>query len=509
MAIIGVLVIAGYFLVRTFLHTDAKPASTAPTSLEAAIDLRPSIIAKINEVINKGSDGLYSFTTKDMTLDVLTGTVHFLEPKLTPDLSKLPLLEEQRKAPDDVFTISLNSLTVEGIGLKDFTSKKDIDLDALEFINPTIKVYHKKRTYNQSTIKDTATLYQRIMQNMEHIGIKKLVIKNGTIINENVAKNKTTKVQNVSVDLENILIDSSTQYSKDRFLFAEKAAIQIKNYHSKTTDNLYELSTELIKISGTNNLMSISNLNLLPIGNKEDFERKVGHMQERYSIKVPSLQFKKMDWWALFNEEAFTAQEVEMSNSNIEVYLDRTKQPPTKTKIGKYPHQLLMKLPLQVNIKQLNINNAEVMYEELNPVSGKSGKLYLNNLNAHAINVTNEKDQISKNRFSKVSATALIKKTVPLSAHLSFDLKQYKSGNFTAQVKIGATDNRKIINEVAEPLGLLSIKTGSISNLSSTISGNNIQGSGKVLLAYNDLHISLLKKDETESDGLGKNPKRI
>ena len=502
MGIIGILAAAGYFFMRSFLHAENKPESTAPTKLEAAIDLRPSIIAKINDIINKGSNGLYSFSTKDMTVDVLAGSVLFLQPKLTPDFSKLPQLDKEKRAPDDVFTISLNSLKIKGLGLKDILSIKSIDLDTLEFIKPLITVYHKKRSYN-NTAQDTATLYQKIMHNLEHLGVKKIIIKEGTLINENVAKGKKTKLDNLFVVLDNVVIDSTTQYSKDRFLFAKNAAIEIKNYRAKTANDLYQLSTDVVHISQNKNSVTITNLSLLPTLNKKAFARKVGHMQERYSIQVPSIQLKNLDWWALLNEEELKASEAVVSNAKFDVYLDRSQPSSGKSKVGMYPHQLLMKLPMKVNIRKLNLVNARVTYTEFNPLSEKSGTLYLDHLSAQATNLTNEKDQITKGRFAQVNAKAMVKESIPLTAHLTFDLAKYKQGKFTAQLSVGGTNDRKLVNDIAEPLGLLSIKTGTVTQLKSTINGTNTQGFGTVLLTYQNLHIQMLKKEE-EGKGLAK-----
>ncbi len=51
---------------------------------------------------------------------------------------------------------------------------------------------------------------------------------------------------------------------------------------------------------------------------------------------------------------------------------------------------------------------------------------------------------------------------------------------------------------------MVSLKTGTITSLTSTLDGNNTKASGKVVLQYQNLHIRILKKDEGEPGGFRK-----
>ena len=504
MAVIGLLVIAGYLFLRSSLKTEKAPKKIADNELEAAIDLRPLFIARLNEIINKGSDGLYQFTTEDLKVDVLAGTVIFIKPKLVPDFSLLPELEKKHKAPDDVFTISLDSLSINGLDLQDVLSKKNIDLDELLLIHPAIKVVHQKRKNQKIQGNDTATLYKRIMGQMKHIAVKKIIIKEGTLENKNLTKNKISKLTGLSVLLNDLLLDSSTQKGRDRFLFSKSATISFKDYATTTGNKRYRVGMDEVTINGTQNSLQIKNLALIPQESKEAFSQKVKTRTERYSIKIPSLQLKNIAWWDLMNEEEMKADEAIIAHCTIEVYLDRSLPPSSKSKIGSYPHQLLMALPLPVDVRVVTIKNSDIVYEEFNPASGKTGKLFLNDFSARATNITNMPNEIKKNRFAKIEATALVKHSIPLKANLTFDLAQYKSGKFSASVAIGGTNNLQILNDLAEPLGMVSLKTGTITSLTSTLDGNNTKASGKVVLQYQNLHIRILKKDEGEPGGFRK-----
>ena len=63
-----------------------------------------------------------------------------------------------------------------------------------------------------------------------------------------------------------------------------------------------------------------------------------------------------------------------------------------------FPHQLIMKLPLKINIEKLTVNDLDIVYEELSKVSGQSGKVYANGLHGIIYNLTNLPDAIKTNR---------------------------------------------------------------------------------------------------------------
>ncbi len=60
--------------------------------------------------------------------------VTIIKAKLIPDSAALRRLDAAQKAPDDVFTISFDSVRVTGVSLANFIHKKDISLDTI-FVN--------------------------------------------------------------------------------------------------------------------------------------------------------------------------------------------------------------------------------------------------------------------------------------------------------------------------------------------------------------------------------------
>jgi hypothetical protein len=163
-----------------------------------------------------------------------------------------------------------------------------------------------------------------------------------------------------------------------------------------------------------------------------------------------------------------------------------------------------MELPLKINIEKLAVNNLDVTYEELSKLSGQTGKVHVNNLHGTIINLTNLPDAIKRNKTTTVSASGIFADVAPVSLKLNFDLANYKSGAFSAQVKTKKGFDGQLINSVAQPLGLFMVKRGQLQELTSQLAGNNHQAQGTVLMLYNDLHITPMKQDQQKPGTLKK-----
>src|SRR5437762_2002432 len=83
-----VVVISAYLYVRySFLKTDEIKAD--PSKARSALDLRPQIIAKLQELVKKGSGGLYNLSIDKIQPHVILSKLDMQDAVLTPDTAVL------------------------------------------------------------------------------------------------------------------------------------------------------------------------------------------------------------------------------------------------------------------------------------------------------------------------------------------------------------------------------------------------------------------------------------
>lgn len=511
--VVGILIIAAYLSIRFFMSGDIKKAgNTAQANSNSSnkqnktpdkqLDLRPLFIAKMQQLIKQGSKGLYDLTVDSIEVDVLQSTAVLHKVQLTPDDKALAALHALKMAPDAVFKASFHSLKIEGINLDDAVTRKTLDFQLVNFSRPVVEVFHHKRKYNEVKRKNSEPLYTRIVKDMKKIFVAKLIVENGSFIHHNLAsKDKVTRLNDIALQFNDILIDSTTQQSADRFLFAKSAQITMRNYAVKTTDDLYLFRINKAVIEAPKQMMTLSGMSLTSRYKPEAFQKKQVHRKELYDLFVPRIVFQKIDWWQLMNENKLLADHLKISDAKVKVQLDRNLPPPA-SKMGGFPHQLMMKLALKMHVKKAVVQNMHLSYEENSPQSRMKGKLDFDQINMRISNITNMPQIINGNDMAVVQATARFMKQVPLKARFSFNLSDSKNGGFTSSFSMPSFDG-EIVNSVSQPLGLFKVEAGKVNRLKIEVQGNQHKATASTQLLYNDLKVSIYEK-ENDEEGLDK-----
>ncbi len=480
LSIIAVIVIGAFFYLK----------------FRKSKDFEPLIKAKLQELVKDGSNGLYVLDIDKIEIDVIGSKLTVHNAALLIDSARLKVLDAAGIAPKDVYKIALSDIIIDGINIGDFINKKNVDLDALTIKNPVFEIYHPVNK-KDTIVKDTATLYSRIAKTLGHFYVKNLSVTNMDFIYHNITgKEKLTEFRDVSMKFQDIEIDSLTQYDTTRFFYAKNAIINLHDYSVGTADSLYFIKADSLSLHAAQRTLDVTGLYLIPRGDRQEFSKKLKFYKDRYDIKFKKASFKNIDWYHLFLSEGFTASQAELENGEMEVYANTYIPRSSESKVGNYPHQMLMKLDFPVNVDSVIVKNFKLTYTELNPKSKESGSIVFDNIDAVISNITNIKERIAVNKFLKVNARSSLMSKAALDAVFTFDLTKTKNGDFSVDGELGPM-NGLDLNPVTKPLGMFEINSLSIKKLKLHVNGSNYRGSGTVFFVYDDLKITVLKKDDS------------
>ncbi|MEO6542030.1 MAG: hypothetical protein ABIN74_13590 [Ferruginibacter sp.] len=490
--IIVVAIITGLYVAIRYGFLRTRDYNPDNSKARSALDLRPAIIAKMQQLVKDGSSGLYRLSVEQVEPHLGSSSLQIIHASLVPDSPAIKRLDDLQQLPNDIFRISFAALQVEGINIDDLLSTDKISLSKISISKPVIEVYHQKRNYNKAG--DSLTLYQKLLKSFKTIAVSTIEIKDGTFISHNITKGKRNQVDHVSLTMNDVLIDSSTQYDKKRKLFAKKLELTVNNYTARSPDSLYSIKFGSINISGVEDKLTALNIEIHPILSKQQFQKQFTTRKEIFNISMPRISLTGIDWWLLFNEGALTANEALMENSRCSVYLDRS-LPFRKVKQNNFPHQMLMEIPVPIAISKLRMVNAQLTYTEYNPAMGKAGTIIVNSMNGQLTNVTNMPDRIRQNSTMTISSSGLFMKKIPLTLGFQFNLAKYKTGDFSMNLQIKNIYS-SILNPITVPLAEFMIKKGTIQKGTAHVTGNNFKTHGKGELLYSDLYLVAVKKDE-------------
>lgn len=295
--------------------------------------------------------------------------------------------------------------------------------------------------------------------------------------------------------MEDLLIDSSTQFDTDRFFFAKRALISLKKYTYNTPDSLYRFAVNDIDIKTNSRTMSLKQVSFQPRGSIERFYQVLKHQQDRFNLSIHEVTFQHIDWWSLLAEESFLARSLNLAGGSIKIYNDRSLPPNKASKLGKYPHQLLVKLPFDLKIDTVHVNNVDLSYEEKNPLTDQTGTIYFDNVHATVRNVTNIREEILRSKAMIIDARARFMKESPVSAHFKLDLLNASNGGFAVTTEMGPV-SVEALNSITRPLGMVEIKSLKLHSVSIAVTGNNNVANSKVKILYEDLKINALKEED-------------
>jgi hypothetical protein len=503
-AILFLLIVGGYLYIR-FGYLKAKDFKPDTSKQKSIIDLRPAIIAKLQQLVKDGSNGLYVLSINTLEPHLLSSKLDISNASIRIDTAAMHQLDSLQLLPDDIFTFHFSTLHIDGIGIDDLLHKDRIEITGIQVTDPMIDVYHKKRSYNEAEREqnDSLTLYERLKGQLKKVEIKKIDVMNATYTNHDIAKHKMAKFNAVSILVNDLLIDSSTKHDKSRFLFAKHTTIQTKNYSMPTADSLYFFKIGSISIAGEQHSITAKDVELVPRLTRKQFETKLKSREDMYHFAFSKIILNSIDWLAIINNEKLGSKHIEISGGMFSDFLDRSVQSSPAIEMNNFPHQLLMKVPFKVSVDRLDIKNVNLSYEEHNPLSDQNGTVYFDNINGRMNHVSNIPAEIKLHPVANFSATALFMHHVPMSAKFTFNLAKIKTGEFTADIIMDTLDNITI-NKISEPLGLFSVKTGQMQHAAGHIDGNNFNTKGKIAMQYNNLHIKPLKKDKEEKGKLKK-----
>jgi hypothetical protein len=302
--------------------------------------------------------------------------------------------------------------------------------------------------------------------------------------------------------MNDVLIDSSTQYDTKRFLFAKQANLSTKNFYGRTPDSLYYFKCSSIDISTTGNNLTALNIELHPRENRQQFESHLKQRKEIYNLTIPKITVSGINWWDLANQKNIIANEATISNASCDIFLDRS-LPFRKVKVNNFPHQILMRLPVPLSITKMHIRHCNLAYSEHNPGMDKTGTVYIDDMNGEVTNITNMHEQIKKHKILVIKSSGLFMHKIPMTNGFTFNLSKYKTGAFTMDLNIGAIDS-SVLNPITEPMGEFMIQKGSIQKGIAHVTGNNFKGGGKGELLYKDLYLVGLKKDKNKPGSIKK-----
>lgn len=462
---------------------------------------KPLLQAELKALVLKTSDSLYHIEYSDFNLNINTGSATLSDFKLVPDTNVYNKLVSLKKAPDNLFTLSVKKLSINNLGAVKAYKEKILNISSILIENPSLTVVNKRFKFNDTVkVGKPKSPYEIIKKTFKQLHIDSIGLKDISLnyINKNNAIEKRTALKHLDINISDIVIDSLSDKDTSRFYYTKGVDIIIKDYKFATPDSLYKAAVNRIYFSTLKRLIYLDGVSFLPRYTKTDFYLKTHEAGDIYNLKFNRIAINSIDLQRFLRDQMLYAGTLNIANGNVQIYSNNAYKGIKSIKIGKDPEQSLQNVALDMQLKRINIKNTLISYSESDATSGYTGVITFNHTNATIFNVTNDDDVKKANPYMIAHINTRFMDAGNLNVNFNFNLAS-KTGAFNYNGTLGRFDGRKL-DKLVKPLALVHVQSADIQKLHFNVDGSNYSGKGQLEFYYKNLNIQLLKKVEGKAE---------
>jgi hypothetical protein len=451
---------------------------------------------KVGEAVLNKTEGLYSIHYEGLSFDEVGGVLHAKNIQVVPDTAVYRQMVKEGRDPPVLLRLTIPALDITGVKTPKALLTKQIEGSKVEINGPTIEVLEGDGKKGAKIYDPASGLSKQLLGKLLKIKVDSVKITHADVrVSRMNEKEVLFSSNNVSFLFSDVVIDSTSGGDSSRILFARGLEMACDEIAFPTKNKKYRLHVAGVRFSSRNDALHIHQVKIMPQLPEDAFARSFPVQKDRYDLSFEDVSLVHISRQGVWDKE-IVADSLVIGKSAFRIYRDLSRPPDTTSKVGKYPQQLLMRLPISVRIKAAVFKNSFIEYKERNAKSDSAGKLQFYNVWATFRNITNRKEDIALDNKCVLSFKAQLLNKVPADARVVMLLRD-PYGKFSIEGNIGAIDVASL-NPITRPMGLAQMDKGKIHQLHFNITGNDSTSDGKVLLLYEDLKISLLKKDKDE-----------
>ncbi|MGB5007713.1 MAG: hypothetical protein WBO39_12320 [Ferruginibacter sp.] len=431
------------------------------------------VVAKVQEVHVKGDKHNATFTDVEYN-----APARFI---------KLAGFRQKNSAGKIV--LDINNTSISNISTDAFILRQQLQAEELVSDGGLLTFYIKKGS-SADSLKDELEIdnnyFDEALVNKVSVGKTNIHIYNRAKPNEAPVVISAVKFDAVDIqklhsgtNIKNLISSSNWKLSAAGFSFL-------------TENKRYKIQLGAFDINNANSSMRIQSIKVIPQFTEAAFSRILRKQEDLYDLEFRNIVLAGIDTRLLILKKRLEAATATLQPV-VKIYRDRTVAEDLDSKVGKYPHQMLQTIKFPFSIKKLTIRNGTVSYSEKAEVSGKTGTVFFNNINGTVNNITNISDLISKSNLLELDATASFMGISKVHTLWKLPLNS-SNGAFDVSGTAGGF-NAVSLNPLIEPLGMASVKKGSVQHLTFKMTGTDLMTKGNATILYKDLKIEVLKID--------------
>ena len=433
-----------------------------------------------------------------MNLDEASGYLYLSNLQIVPDTAKFMQLVRDKKNPPLLVSLTIPALKITGVKTPAALLGKKLNGRKLEISNASVLFYYAEAHPDTSSdnIAVKQALYQQLLGDLKEIQADTVEVTHVSFAFVNILSNKKiVEGSDISVHLQDVLIDSLHSNDSSRFFFAKQVQAEGGKALVKNKAGTYFYTFQGFSFNNEGGLLSVQSVQIEPQLSEDRFAAFSKFQNDRFNVRLQRLSLQQVNLKRLMLQQ-IVAERLEIETADCRIYRDRSYPRDQRNRVGQFPQQLLMKMPLTVSIKKLVVKDAFIEYKEKNPKSDYSGRVQFTHAHAIISNISNDAVQIKSDNHCVLDFNGQFLDMAPAQIRLNMFLNDPR-GRFLYSGSMNGFEAGKL-NGLIEPMVLAKIEKGRVNKLNFNFAGHNHGSDGTVTLLYDDLKLTLLKKDSTD-----------
>ncbi len=278
--------------------------------------------------------------------------------------------------------------------------------------------------------------------------------------------------------------ESNNNGGKFSFDFSD-LSFQITKPQFVTSDSVYTISAEKLRIDKSRKQMTISRANVHSNLNKKAFTNRYKYQNLRTEMAVQNIRLSNIDFDRLIDNKGLFADSLIIVGAHADLFKSKLK-PLNKRRFPHYLGLQIKSIKYPLKIKVVSAEKVDINFD-LEQENGQLSRVEVNKLQGKLYNVQN---QNSKQKL-RLTAKGKLENSIPFSVQLAFS---YSQDWFSYSVDVYKS-NLRSISKMLRTFAPVQIKSGMIKSIKATGVASRNNSHGKMIFTYNNLHIQIDKEE--------------
>ncbi len=279
---------------------------------------KPLLTSLLQNTVTDATDSLYHIKFSNIQVNILSGGVILDSIEIAPDSVIYQKLIRQGDAPENLISLKLAKLSLKNVKPLKVYWKRKLDIKNITIQDPVLSVYYTKLKNQKEKPEDDRSPYERIKSALNELKIGSLFLTDVKFkyVDKSYKKPKITAFDQMNIRLNDILIDSASQYDTTRIFSTKDVIAEISDYTYATSDSMYHIHIKHAYVTTQKKQLIISGVGLIPRYGEIAFSKQFERQQERYKLSFDSVSVNNINFNDLLKSRTILTKNLEIKNGS-------------------------------------------------------------------------------------------------------------------------------------------------------------------------------------------------